>query len=87
MKQKKNRKGFIPEDVLEEVHPSENFIGINLRTDIRMIHDNLKAGQEINPALLHICISKFYGSMELMIVSASTYSDGVSVSNPICCFL
>lgn len=46
MKQKKNRKGFIPEDVLEEVHPSENFIGINLRTDIRMIHDNLKAGKE-----------------------------------------
>lgn len=46
MKQKKNRKGFIPEDVLEEVHPSENFIGINLRKDIRMIHDNLKSGKE-----------------------------------------
>ena len=45
MKQKKIRKGFIPEDVLEEVHSAENFIGINLRTDIRMIRDNLKRGK------------------------------------------
>lgn len=46
MKQKKIRKGFIPEDVLEEVHSAENFISINLRTDIRMIRDNLKREKE-----------------------------------------
>ena len=46
MKQKKIRKGFIPEDVLEEVHSAENFIGINLCTDIRMIRDNLKRGKK-----------------------------------------
>ena len=46
MKQKKNRKGFIPEDVLEEVNTSDNFIGIYLSKDNRMIHDNLKAGKE-----------------------------------------
>ena len=48
MKQKKIRKGFIPEDVLEEVHSSENFIGINLCTDIRMIRDKLKRGKKQN---------------------------------------
>ena len=46
MKQKKILKGFIPEDVLEEVHSAENFISINLRTDIRMIRDNLKREKE-----------------------------------------
>lgn len=45
MKQKKIRKGFIPEDVLEEVHSAKDFIGINLHTDIRMIRDNLKRGK------------------------------------------
>ena len=48
MKQKKIRKGFIPENILEEVHSAENFIGINLRTDIRMIRDNLKHGKKQN---------------------------------------
>ena len=46
MKQKKNRSGSIPDDVLNEVHSSENFIGTNLRTDIRMIRDNLKQEKE-----------------------------------------
>ena len=46
MIQKKILKGFIPEDVLEEVHSAENFISINLRTDIRMIRDNLKREKE-----------------------------------------
>lgn len=45
-KQKKNRKRFIPDDVLNEVHPAENFISINLRTDIRIIRDNLEREKE-----------------------------------------
>lgn len=46
MKQKKVRQGFIPEDVLEEVHVPEDFIEINIRTDIRTIRDNLKREKE-----------------------------------------
>lgn len=46
MKQKKIRKGFIPEDVLEEVHTPEDFIEINIHTDIHTIRDNLKREKE-----------------------------------------
>ena len=46
MKQKKIRRGFIPKDVLEEIHAPENFIEINLRTDIRTIRDNLRRKRE-----------------------------------------
>lgn len=45
MKQKKIRRGFIPEDVLYKVHASEDFMEINFRTDIRTIRENLKAGK------------------------------------------
>lgn len=56
MKQKKIRKGFIPDDVLNKEHDPKDFIEVNIRTDIHIIRDNLKSGertkkrQEINPA-------------------------------------
>ena len=40
----------------------------------------------ISKAMLHICIAKFYGSIEFIRVLASTYSGGVWVSHPDCCF-
>ena len=42
MKQKKIRKGVIPNSVLDAVHAPEDFIDIDVRTDIRTIKEKLK---------------------------------------------
>ena len=42
MKQKKIRKGGIPDSVLDAVHAPEDFIEINVRTDIRKVRKKLK---------------------------------------------
>ena len=58
MKQKKVCKGFIPKEVLEKVHIPEDFIGINIRTDIRTIRDNLKREKEERGRLREYSIKK-----------------------------
>ena len=58
MKQKKVGKGFIPKEVLEKVHIPEDFIGINIRTDIRTIRDNLKREKEERGRLREYSIKK-----------------------------
>ena len=42
MKQKKIRKGVIPDSVLDAVHAPEDFIDINVCNDIRKVQKNLK---------------------------------------------
>jgi hypothetical protein len=42
MKQKKIRKGFIPDDILNKEHDPKDFIEVNIHTDIRKIRENLK---------------------------------------------
>lgn len=42
MKQKKFRKGVIPDSVLDAVHAPEDFIDIDVRTDIHTIKEKLK---------------------------------------------
>lgn len=60
MKQKKIRKGFIPDDILNKEHNPQDFIEVNIRTDIRTIRNRLKQEkgqkkkQEINPAQFSI---------------------------------
>lgn len=50
MKQKKIRKGFIPDDILNKEHNPQDFIEVNIRTDIRTIRNRLKQekGQKKN---------------------------------------
>lgn len=42
MKQKKIRKSFIPDDILNKEHDPKDFIEVNIRTDIRKVRENLK---------------------------------------------
>ena len=42
MKQKKIRKGVIPDSVLDAVHAPEDFIDIDVRTDVRTKQEKLK---------------------------------------------
>ena len=42
MKQKKIRKGFIPDDILNKEHDPKDFIEVNIRTNIRKVRENLK---------------------------------------------
>lgn len=42
MKQKKIRKGVIPDDILNKEHDPKDFIEVNIHTDIRKVRENLK---------------------------------------------
>lgn len=42
MKQKKIRKGFIPDDILNKEHDPKDFIEVNIRTDISKVLEKMK---------------------------------------------
>lgn len=47
MKQKKIRKGVIPDSVLDAVHAPDDFIDIDVRTDIRTKQEKLKRKKRV----------------------------------------